>query len=62
MLFYVPGLAAEYYPMLWGRVFTSAGAAVEALTSGLAPGSTIAVVPEGPYVLARAPEETPIAA
>lgn len=55
VLFYVPGLNADYHPTLWGRAFPSPGAAVEALTAGLAPGATIAVIPEGPYVLARAP-------
>lgn len=54
VLFYVPGLAADYYPTLWGRAFRSASEAIEALTAGLEPGATIAVIPEGPYVLARA--------
>jgi len=55
LLFYVPGLPADYYPTLWGRAFTSAAEAVDALTADLEPGATIAVIPEGPYVLARAP-------
>lgn len=55
VLFYVPGLAAEYYPTLWGRAFGSIAEAVSELTRGLKPGATIAVLPEGPYVLARVP-------
>ncbi len=54
VLFYVPGLPAEYHPTLWGPVYGSASAAVEALTRDLKPGSTVAVIPEGPYVLAKA--------
>jgi lactate racemase len=54
VLFYVPGLPAEYHEKLWGRSFPSAAAAVEALTNSLPPGSRIAVIPDGPYVLARA--------
>jgi nickel-dependent lactate racemase len=53
VLFYVPGLPAEYYPSLWGRAYPSAPAAIEALTASLPPGAAIAVIPEGPYVLAK---------
>jgi nickel-dependent lactate racemase len=53
LLFYVPGLSAEYYPHLWGTAYSSASASLEALARSLAPGSTIAVIPEGPYVLAK---------
>ncbi|MCS6952056.1 MAG: nickel-dependent lactate racemase [Bryobacteraceae bacterium] len=53
VLFYVPGLAEEYYPSLWGTAYPSAPAAIEALTVGLPPQATIAVIPEGPYVLAK---------
>jgi nickel-dependent lactate racemase len=53
VLFYVPGLAADYYPSLWGRAFPSAQEAVAALFAGLSPGATVAVIPEGPYVLAK---------
>ena len=51
--FYVPGLSADYYPTLWGPVYTSAPAAFDALAGSLPPGATVAVVPEGPYVLAK---------
>ncbi len=59
MLYYVPGLPAKYYLSLWGRAFASAPEAVEALLEGLPAGATVAVIPEGPYVLARAPELVP---
>ncbi len=52
--FYVPGLPPEYYPRLWGRVHSSADAAVAELLRGLPAGARVAVIPEGPYVLARA--------
>lgn len=54
ILFYVPGLPAEYHPSLWGEVYPSAPEAIEALVDGLTPGASVAVIPEGPYVLARA--------
>jgi lactate racemase len=54
VLFYVPGLPAEYHARLWGRAFPTADAAVEALARSLNPGARVAVIPEGPYVLARA--------
>jgi lactate racemase len=61
LLFHVPGLPADYYPALWGTAYESAGAAIAALTGSLVPGSSVAVIPEGPYVLAklRAPELEP---
>jgi nickel-dependent lactate racemase len=54
VLYYVPGLPAEYHPRLWGASYASAPAAIEALAASLQPGARIAVIPEGPYVLARA--------
>jgi nickel-dependent lactate racemase len=54
MLYYVPGLPPEFYPSLWGTAYNDPATALEALTTGLAPGATIAVIPEGPYVLAKA--------
>jgi nickel-dependent lactate racemase len=53
VLFYVPGLPVEYHPSLWGRTYLSAPAAIEALLGGLPSGAAVAVIPEGPYVLAR---------
>jgi len=54
VVFYTPGLPADYHSTLWGRAVNSPSEAMQALTRGLAPGSTVAVLPEGPYVLARA--------
>lgn len=53
VLFYVPGLSSDYYSSLWGPAFTSLPEAVAALTRELPPNATIAVIPEGPYVLAK---------
>ncbi|PWU04130.1 MAG: hypothetical protein C5B51_17470 [Terriglobia bacterium] len=52
VFYYVPGLAAEYHPKLWGRSLPTLEEALNAVTEGLTPGSRIAVIPEGPYVLA----------
>lgn len=57
ILYYVPGLPADYYPTLWGRAYGSVSEALAALTSGLEPGASIAVIPEGPYVLAKTRHE-----
>lgn len=53
VLFYTPGLPAEYHNALWGRILPTPQAAVAALTGGLPAGAKIALMPEGPYVLAR---------
>jgi nickel-dependent lactate racemase len=60
VLFYVPGLPREYNEALWGRAFATAAEAIEGLTSSLAPGAVVAVIPEGPYVLARAHAEVTV--
>jgi lactate racemase len=60
VLFYVPGLPREYYATLWGRAFNTAAAALEALSASLTPGAAVAVIPEGPYVLARASAEVAV--
>jgi lactate racemase len=52
LLYFVPGLPAEYHPKLWGRSYASLAQAVEGLTCGLPAGARVAVIPEGPYVLA----------
>jgi nickel-dependent lactate racemase len=54
ILYYVPGLPSEYQGKLWGKAYPTANLAVEALTALLSPNASIAVIPEGPYVLARA--------
>ncbi|HSB13036.1 MAG TPA: nickel-dependent lactate racemase [Bryobacteraceae bacterium] len=57
VLFYVPGLPAEYYPTLWGTAYESAANALDALIGRLPGQPTVAVIPEGPYVLAKTPSE-----
>ncbi len=52
--YFVPGLPAKYRENLWGRSHSSLETAVEALTADLPPGARIAIVPDGPYVLAKA--------
>jgi nickel-dependent lactate racemase len=54
ILFFTPGLPAEYHPWLWGTAYASAQDSVAGLISGLNPGARIALMPEGPYVLAKA--------
>jgi nickel-dependent lactate racemase len=60
VLFYVPGLPREYHESLWGRAFATAAEAIEELTASLAAGARVAVIPEGPYVLARAHAEVSV--
>ena len=52
--YYAPGVPAEYQERFWGRAFGNAQEAVNALVEGLHSSARIAVVPEGPYVLAQA--------
>jgi lactate racemase len=52
--FYVPGVESGYHASLWGKSYATLHQAVEGLTRGLPSDATIAVIPEGPYVLARA--------
>ena len=54
VLFYTPGLPEEYRAALWGPIFPDANTALSALVEGLPSGATVAVMPEGPYVLAKA--------
>lgn len=56
VLFYVPGLGVEYREHFGANVFDSPDAAVAALCASLRPGAKVAVIPEGPYVLARVAE------
>ena len=56
LLFYVPGLPTELRAKLWGPAFDTAQAAVAALLQSLPAKARVAVIPEGPYVLAQAPE------
>jgi nickel-dependent lactate racemase len=54
VLYFVPGLPADYYPALWGQAYATPQEGLKALLEGLPHGATIAVMPEGPYVLADA--------
>jgi nickel-dependent lactate racemase len=54
VLYYVPGLQSEFQGNLWGKAYATVASAVEALTTSLSPNARIAIIPEGPYVLARA--------
>jgi nickel-dependent lactate racemase len=60
ILFFTPGVPAQYRGTLWGPVFDRFEDACAALLAGLANGAAVAVIPEGPYVLARV--EEPVAA
>src|SRR5262249_32984775 len=62
LLWYVPGLPAEYHPKLWGRSFATIESALAALESELPAGANVAVIPEGPYVLAKALEPDSVGA
>ena len=59
VLYYAPGLPREFHSALWGKPCASAEEAVKALTEGLERNARIAVIPEGPYVLARLGSGTP---
>lgn len=54
VLYCVPGLPEPYMQALWGPGFRDPEKAICAMFNGLAPGSRVAVIPEGPYVLASA--------
>ncbi len=53
VLFYVPGLEPQYHEPLWGKSFSTPVQAVDALLHGLPREAHIALIPEGPYVLAQ---------
>jgi len=53
VLWYVPGVPRELQSKVWGRTFDSADDAASALFDSLKPGAKVAIVPEGPYVLAQ---------
>lgn len=55
LLYYVPGLPREFHSGLWGKSYSTAEDAVRALAATLEPNAEVAVIPEGPYVLAQAP-------
>lgn len=51
--FYTPGLPDEFRGCFGGNMFSSADEAVADLVRRCGPGAKIAVIPEGPYVLAK---------
>ena len=53
VLYYVPGLPREFHSALWGKAYASAEEAIRALAGTLERNARVAVIPEGPYVLAR---------
>jgi lactate racemase len=53
VVFLTPGVPTEYHEKMWGPVYSEFSPAMASLTSGLSAGADIAVIPEGPYVLAR---------
>ena len=54
VMYCVPGLPRKYREVLWGPGFEDPARALQAFFTGLRPGSRVAVIPEGPYVLASA--------
>ena len=54
LLFYTPGAAMDALGSLRRNAFATLDEAIAALLSGLAPGSRVALLPEGPYTFARA--------
>lgn len=54
VIFCTPGLPAEYRHSLWGPIYDDPAEALDALTHDLPRGAKIALMPEGPYVLAKA--------
>jgi nickel-dependent lactate racemase len=56
LLFHVPGLETRFLNKLWGRTFDNVDDAIAATLEGLPDTARIAVIPEGPYVLARVEE------
>ncbi len=53
VLWYVPGVPQELQSKIWGRTFPSAEEAAGCLFRSLPSGAKVAIVPEGPYVLAQ---------
>ncbi len=51
--YYVPGLPKEFDSALWGKSYPCAEEAIRALFATLEPNARVAVIPEGPYVLAK---------
>jgi nickel-dependent lactate racemase len=56
LLYFTPGLPEEFRTNLWGRYCSTLGDALAAALEGLPEAAKVAVIPEGPYVLARVEE------
>jgi nickel-dependent lactate racemase len=54
VLYLAPGVPENFQKVFWGRACATAQDAVNTLLAGLSPSARIAIVPEGPYVLAQA--------
>ncbi len=59
LFFYLPGVRQEQLGQLASRCFTTWQEATAAVIADLPRGARVALVPEGPYVFARVPEESP---
>ena len=56
LFFYIPGVPNNQLGNLAARCYSSGQSAVGAVLNGLPAGARVALVPEGPYVYARVPE------
>jgi lactate racemase len=59
VLYYAPGLPHQFHRALWGKSCASAEEAMTALSEGLKRDARVAVIPEGPYVLAQIGSDKP---
>jgi nickel-dependent lactate racemase len=59
VLFLTPGVPSEYRVSMWGPVFDAFDEAISALLEDLPASAHIAVIPEGPYVLAKVAQPPP---
>ncbi|MGC2403302.1 MAG: nickel-dependent lactate racemase [Acidobacteriaceae bacterium] len=57
LFFYMPGISSDKLGNLAARAFPTWNAAVDAVLDRVPAGARVALVPEGPYVYARVPEE-----
>jgi nickel-dependent lactate racemase len=61
VLYAAPGVPTEFQQRFWGRGFSNPQDGVNALLAGLPASARIAVVPDGPYVLAQVADHTTMA-
>jgi nickel-dependent lactate racemase len=57
LFFFLPGISSDKLGNLASRTYPSWRTAIAAVLEGLPAGARVALVPEGPYVYARVPEE-----